>query len=62
MVSFGLMVKITSFKVRLESKGDYECSRCLTTTEHDRKDSFEEIFSDSRESTEDVIPFRWRGN
>ena len=46
----------------IESKGDYECSRCLTTTEQDRKDSFEEIFSDSRESTEDVIPFRWRGN
>ena len=41
----------------IESKGDYECSRCLTITEQGRKDSFEEIFSDSREATEDVIPF-----
>ena len=51
------MVKTTSFKVRLILKGDYECSRCLTTTEHERNDSFEEIFSDSRDADEDVIPF-----
>ena len=41
----------------IESKGDYECSRCLITTEHERNDSFEEIFSDSRDAAEDVIPF-----
>lgn len=41
----------------INSKGDYECSRCLTTTEHERNDSFEEIFSDSRDADEDVIPF-----
>ena len=35
----------------IESKGDYDCSRCLKTTEH------EEIFSDSRDADEDVIPF-----
>lgn len=41
----------------INSKGDYECSRCLTTTGHERNDSFEEIFSDSRDTDEDVIPF-----
>ena len=25
----------------IESKGDYDCSRCLNTTEHNRKDSIE---------------------
>ena len=41
----------------IQSKGNYDCSRCLNTTEHYRKDFFEEIFSDSREATDDVIPF-----
>lgn len=41
----------------IDSKGDYECSRCLQQTEHGRHDSFEEVFSDSRTPSDDVVPF-----
>ena len=38
----------------IQSKGDYDCSRCLNNTEHYRKDFFEEIFSDCRDAADDV--------
>ena len=41
----------------IQSKGDYDCSRCLNTTEHYRKDFFEEIFSDCRDAADDVNSF-----
>ena len=41
----------------IQSKGNYDCSRCLNTTEHYRKDFFEEIFSDCRDAADDVNSF-----
>ena len=43
--------------ITIQSKGDYDCSRCLNTTEHYRKDFFEEIFSDCRDAADDVNSF-----
>ena len=41
----------------IQSKGYYDCSRCLNTTEHYRKDFFQEIFSDCRDAADDVNSF-----
>ncbi len=41
----------------IQSKGNYDCSRCLNTTEHYRKDFFEEIFRDCRDAADDVNSF-----